>query len=83
MFTRRKPYTQIGIRRLYCYRGCGRKAEYQWNVCADGNIWRPLCVECDIELNELVLRWMNDSDLDDKINKYRERVWEKQRKRKA
>jgi hypothetical protein len=55
--SRRKPYTAIGIRRLKCFR-CGARAEFQWQVCADGNQYRPLCRDCDVGLNALVLRWM-------------------------
>lgn len=68
---RKKPYTEIGIRRLKCFR-CGRGARYQWQICSDGNAWRPLCAECDVELNEIVLRWAGDPDAELKINAYRE-----------
>lgn len=54
--TRHKPYTQIGIRRMKCTR-CDNKAEYQWNICADGGAYRPLCAPCDVELNTMVMRW--------------------------
>lgn len=70
---RRKPYTAIGIRRLPCFR-CGEPARFQWNVCADGNLFRPLCAACDIALNELVLRWMDHPDLDRLLAAYEERV---------
>ena len=49
---RRKPYTQVGIRRVPCFR-CGRPAYYQWQICADGNVYRPLCVRCDMAMNDL------------------------------
>lgn len=67
---RRKPYTEIGIRRLKCFR-CGARAKTQWQVCADGNVFRPLCAACDIGLNKLVLRWMNDPDWRTKIAAYK------------
>jgi hypothetical protein len=51
---RKKPYTQIGIRRLKCQR-CGGKPEHQWNCCANDNRWVPVCRRCDIELNRLAL----------------------------
>lgn len=66
---RRKPYTAIGIRRLPCFR-CGRRAEHQWQVCADGNLFRPLCLKCDIDLNCMVLKWMRDPRAEEKIRKY-------------
>lgn len=54
---RRRPYTEIGVRRLRCVR-CDAQAVHQWNACADGNLWRPLCWPCDVALNRLVLEWM-------------------------
>lgn len=54
---RRTPYTPAGVRRLPCFR-CGQPAAHQWSVCADGNLWRPLCLACDVALNRLVLTWM-------------------------
>ena len=54
---RTKPYTAEGIRRLRCIR-CGAQARTQWQVCADGNQYRPLCLDCDFELNEMVMAWM-------------------------
>ena len=68
-----KPYTQVGIRRLPCFR-CNRPAEYQWQICADGNVWRPLCVRCDIAMNDCVLRFMRDPDREEKMREYRKRV---------
>jgi transcription elongation factor Elf1 len=68
---RTKPYTEIGIRRLKCIR-CGKQASFQWTICADGNYYRPICVECDIALNELVLRWAGFPDWEEKIAAYRE-----------
>ncbi len=53
---RKKPYTQIGISRIPCKR-CGEPSVEQWQICADGNQYRGLCVKCDIALNELVLRF--------------------------
>lgn len=70
MPARLKPYTEIGIRRLKCFR-CGAPAETQWNICADGNVYRPLCLQCDAGVNELVLRFMRDPDWKPKILRYR------------
>ena len=67
---RKKPYTEIGVRRLPCSR-CGQPASRQWNVCADGNLYRPLCVACDFKLNKMVLKWMNDPDFKAKAKKYK------------
>jgi len=68
--SRKKPYTEIGIRRLKCFR-CGKPACYQWQICSDNNIYRPICVECDIALNEMVLKWMGFTDWKQKIDKYK------------
>ena len=68
---RKQPYTNIGIARLRCIR-CGVKAVHQWQICADGNKQRPLCLKCDIALNELVLKWARDPDYKEKILRYRE-----------
>lgn len=70
---RRRPYTQIGIRRVPCFR-CGKPSRFQWQVCADGNRFRGLCSGCDVALNDLVLRWMGDPDADAKLAAYRARV---------
>lgn len=66
---RKKPYTEEGIKRQKCYR-CGAPASEQWQCCADNNIWRPICKECDILLNELVLRYMHDPHWHNKIIAY-------------
>lgn len=68
---RRQPYTATGVKRLPCVRGCGRKAHASWQACADGGIYRPLCLECDIEINEMVLRWMRDPEWESKMAAYR------------
>lgn len=54
---RLKPYTSIGIKRRPCER-CGGPGGTQWQVCADGRVFRVLCWPCDVELNELVMRWV-------------------------
>ncbi len=58
---RLKPYTALGIKRMKCFR-CGGQAVHQWNICADNSAtgkpqFRPMCLECDIALNHLVLAW--------------------------
>jgi len=54
---RTNPYTEIGIKRVPCFR-CGKPSKYQWQICALGNKWAGLCVNCDIDLNGLVVRFM-------------------------
>jgi hypothetical protein len=70
---RRRPYTKRGILRVPCAR-CGEPSRFQWNVCADGNRYRGVCLACDVALNDLVLRWMGDPEADAKIAAYRERL---------
>jgi len=72
---RKQPYTEAGVRRLPCAR-CGRPAKHQWNACADGNLWRPVCTRCDVALNRLALRFMRDPDTDAKIRNYEAHIWE-------
>jgi hypothetical protein len=68
------PYTSIGVRRLKCWRCRKRRAVHQWQICADGNRWRPICERCDVALNALVLRFMRDPDAARKAKRYGERV---------
>jgi len=69
---RTKPYTENGVKRLPCAR-CGKPAKQQWITCADG-FWRPICVECDIKLNEMVLKFMNDPCWKSKMMKYQKEM---------
>lgn len=66
---RKKPYTERAIKRLKCIR-CGSLAKYQWQICSDGNNYRPLCVECDIALNRLVLTWMGHPSAEQTADEY-------------
>jgi hypothetical protein len=50
---RKKPYTQVEIAKQRC--PCGRPARYQWNCCAINNRWVPVCRDCDVGMNEMVL----------------------------
>lgn len=73
MHGRRRPYTDAGIKRVPCAR-CGSPARYQWNICSDGNLFRPICEACDVALNRLVLRWMGFKDWRNKIRRYIENM---------
>lgn len=66
---RRIPYTVLGIARVPCFR-CGKPSRYQWQVCADGRVYRALCAACDVALNRLVLQWMRDPDWKAKLSRY-------------
>lgn len=72
---RTKPYTDVGVRRLKCSRSsCQNKGFFQWQACADGRVYRPVCVSCDIAVNELVLAFFEDPSATAKMAAYRERV---------
>lgn len=70
---RKTPYTAIGIARVPCVR-CGTPSVHQWQVCADLNVYRALCLACDIALNELVLTWANDPNAQEKMKAYRDKT---------
>jgi hypothetical protein len=70
---RKKPYTAIGIKRCKCVR-CGKPAHATWQACADDRLHRPFCLECDIELNELVLKWVGFPDWEEKMKRYKEKL---------
>ena len=46
------------------------------HACSDGNIYRPLCKECDIELNGVVLWWMGfpGEEIEAKMAAYRAKM---------
>jgi hypothetical protein len=52
-----------------CYR-CGEPATQVFNICCMGDADYPLCVECDIMLNEFVVNFMKVPDRDVLIRKY-------------
>ena len=54
---------------MKCYR-CHKKANNAWNICSDGNRDRDICKKCDIELNELVLRFMKFRNWKSKMKRY-------------
>ncbi len=67
-----ESYSVEEIMKAECFR-CGKSPCYaQWNICSDGNVNRPICFNCDMELNEMVLRFMRFSEynIDEMINKY-------------
>lgn len=73
--TRKEPYTVLGIARLKCIR-CRDKAVHQWQICSDGNNWRPLCLACDIEMNALVLEWIGHPRAAELIDAYTRKALE-------
>ena len=46
------PYTERGISRVECFvPECENRAGSQWQICADGNRYRPVCIQHDILMN--------------------------------
>lgn len=70
---RKKPYTQIGISRKKCVR-CGSKAHAQWQICALNNLYTPICLDCDIALNDAVLQFMRIPKRVRIIKSYRQKL---------
>lgn len=64
-----EPYEADQIEAMPCFR-CGHPAKFQWSICADANVQRPICADCDILLNHHVLAWAGDPDAADKITRY-------------
>lgn len=71
MSGRKKPYTNAQIKKIPCLK-CGQPSSAQWQICADDNIQRGICTECDIALNRLVLEWVGDPDTEEKMRAYEE-----------
>ena len=67
---RKKPYTDIGIARKKCQR-CGKPAVHQWQVCANDNRYVPICLKCDIALNELALKFMRIPNVKRLMDRYK------------
>lgn len=70
---RLKPYSAIGVKRIPCAR-CGGKSHAQWNICADKigtrTQYRGLCLECDIGMNELAMRFVFGASREDDLAAY-------------
>lgn len=71
---RTKPYTQLGIKRLRCFRCGARRPTQQWNICSDGNQYRAICDACDVALNRLVLVFMGFPNVDEMMRRYEARM---------
>ena len=49
---------------------CNNRAKFQWTICGDNNCFRPICEQCDIELNEMVLKWMGFESVEPMMKRY-------------
>ena len=67
---RREPYTEIGIRRLKCFRCKTNTASQQWQICANKNLYLPICDECDVKLNRMVIDFMRFPNGHEIFNEY-------------
>lgn len=75
MTRRTKPYTAAGLARMKCAAiGCNNRAIYQFEICADGNNWRPVCAEHDAKINEAVMRVIYGKTREAEIKRYRTEV---------
>lgn len=72
MIGRKRPYSQAEIGKVRCR--CGKPGAYQWNCCAIENRWVPVCKDCDIGLNEIVLAFFRVPDRDKIVARYRRKV---------
>ena len=72
---RKKPYTSLGIVRMKCAR-CRKKARYQWNCCANNNNQVPMCPQCDLEINRLVMLFFRHPHADELLEIYKKEVQE-------
>lgn len=70
---RKHRYSAIGIARRKCA-SCGKPARYQWNCCANGNRWVPVCGKCDVEMNEMFLRFVRHPFRGALMARYRKQV---------
>ena len=53
---KRRPFTVRQMRKEQCYR-CQQPALHQWQVCANGNCYLPVCIDCDYALNAMALEF--------------------------
>lgn len=72
---RPRVYTDRGLKRVGCSR-CGAPASEQWQLraCVTGRmLWYPLCLAHDIELNRLVVEFLQVPRGDELLAAYIER----------
>lgn len=66
---RRRPYPEAKLYTMKCH-CCATPARFQWNACADGNVWRPLCPECDVKINVEVMKVLDPVNWRKRIRAY-------------
>jgi hypothetical protein len=70
---RAERYLADEITDVPCLR-CGEPSKQQFNVCANGGHFVPLCPACDVALNELVLTWLGVENTDALMAAYRAEI---------
>jgi hypothetical protein len=74
LFTgRTKPYAARGIHRIPCAR-CKAPSNQQWQACANGGRYVGICDDCDIELNEMVLKFMRLPNRGRLMSRYKKKM---------
>lgn len=76
---RRTPYTPRGLRRMACVRCRRYRAVEQWSldICSLGFVrWMAVCLNCDCELNAMILRFWKTFNADEIARLYRKRKLE-------
>ena len=68
-----EPFFQEEIGDEKCVR-CGAPATFQWQICSDGNNYRPICTPCDIGLNKAALEYVKHPRAAELIEAYEQRV---------
>ena len=51
---------------------CGANSQCQWVVCANGPDFIPMCIDCDIALNHLILSFLKFENCEDLMKQYKE-----------
>jgi len=71
MAGKKTEYTDTELKNQKCeVEGCSQPARYQWNCCADSNIWRRLCSDHDLELNVQLMTFMKVKGWKAKLKRY-------------
>ncbi len=50
-----------------------RKAIAKWHICSVDK-WEPVCVQCDLELNKIALKWRYPKTWRKRFEDYRRKV---------
>jgi hypothetical protein len=72
-FGRKKPYSceEMSKGTVKCL-GCGKPAIHQWSCCANDHLKMPVCLDCDVALNEMALAFFRVPSRDKLIAKYKQ-----------